>query len=164
MNGHVNVTVNAHRLHGDSPSDRPGFQSLQRNVFRFNDPTVANNNGAPNGGQTAPLSHSAVDAPVASPKASTLPRNTHLMAPVSATSGGMLSAPGRRTAIDLSTNDDYVMFSALNQSAAESGHHRATNGRPTNAFGTYSVPNGKIWPRLVLPSSGRNEKLGAGIV
>ena len=88
------------------------YQSLQRNVFRFNDPTAA-----PKTPATPPNAHQ-VDA-VGDTKAATLPRNAHLM-----TSPASAAAPGRRTAIDLSTNDDYVMFSALSQSAQ---------------YGTYSV-------------------------
>lgn len=111
--------------------ERPGFQSLQRNVFRFNDPTVtsvtvsgnssSNGNGATNNSNGLHLQHSGAEGST-SPKASTLPRNAHLMTPPVTTGiNGNLSAPGRRTAIDLTTSDDYVMFSALNQSADQSG-------------------------------------------
>lgn len=92
------------------------FQSLQRNVFRFNDPTAASR--ASQVPLTPPMNtngrhHVAdiADAASVETKAATLPRNAQLMAPPAS------AAPGRRTAIDLSTNDDYVMFSALSQSA-----------------------------------------------
>ena len=131
QNQHTNeIAVNSHR---SAESDRPGYQSLQRNVFRFNDPTagnVSNNATSTHTSLTDVGNHQ-------SPKASTLPRNTHLMAPpVSSTA---LSAPGRRTAIDLTTSDDYVMFSALNQSA----DHRVPR-TAKNTFGTtYSAGNVK---------------------
>lgn len=165
------VTVNGHHR-GADVVDRPNYQSLQRNVFRFNDPTVVslsvtgNNNGVGSNGTSAPngghMTGNTLQLPVAdgstSPKASTLPRNAHLMTMSSNTSSSAsngLSAPGRRTAIDLTTNDDYVMFSALNQSADQSGN----NSRPAvNHYSgsTFSVKNGLTKYERVLglqPSS-----------
>lgn len=60
--------------------------------------------------------------------------------PLAANTNGNLSAPGRRTAIDLTTNDDYVIFNALNQSADQSGPAVGTNPqpqqRPANHYGS----------------------------
>lgn len=162
------VTVNGQRNCNKMVDvERPGFQSLQRNVFRFNDPTVtsvtvsgsANTNGHH-------LQHSGADGST-SPKASTLPRNAHLMTPpVTTGMNGNLSAPGRRTAIDLTTSDDYVMFSALNQSADQSGgpssglntqqqqqqqQQRQTNGHyASNGATSFNVKNGSAKYERVL--------------
>ena len=116
-------------------SERPNFQSLQRNIFRYNDPTANGDVGVatpatPSSSAAAATASSASASLEPAAKAATLPRNAHL-APVASSAaaasvaGGVatpsasghagLSAPGRRTAIDLTTNDDYVMFSALNQ-------------------------------------------------
>lgn len=79
--------------------DRLGYQSLQRNIFRYNDPTVSEEYRpvAP-----PPVNHLQLppDTP-STPRPSTLPRNTYLM------------GSARKPAIDLNTADDYVLFSAL---------------------------------------------------
>ena len=139
------VTVNGHR-NNVVEVERPGFQSLQRNVFRFNDPTVASVTVVSGSGNGTLHLHGGGAEGSASPKASTLPRNAHLMAPPVANTNGNLSAPGRRTAIDLTTNDDYVMFSALNQSADGGASGPNPPSRPAasaNHYGsTFNVKNG----------------------
>lgn len=130
------VTVNG--LRGSTVVDtveRPNYQSLQRNVFRFNDPTVVSVSVQGGNGTHLPV----VDESP-SPKASTLPRNAHLMATTTSSNG--LTAPGRRTAIDLTTNDDYVMFSALNQSAADQSVVGQRPGTGPYGNSTFSVKNG----------------------
>nr|XP_053627579.1 uncharacterized protein LOC128685096 isoform X4 [Cherax quadricarinatus] len=79
--------------------DRLGYQSLQRNIFRYNDPTVSDDyRPVP----PPPVNHlqPPPDTP-STPRPSTLPRNTYLM------------GSARKPAIDLNTADDYVLFSAL---------------------------------------------------
>lgn len=80
--------------------DRLGFQSLQRNIFRYNDPTVSDDYRpvAP----PPPMNHLQLPTETPStPRPSTLPRNTYLM------------GSARKPAVDLNTADDYVLFSAL---------------------------------------------------
>lgn len=145
--------------------ERPGYQSLQRNVFRFNDPTAAS------GGAGAGANQASDDG--ASPKASTLPRNAHLIAPppqapaanANGSNAGPLCAPGRRTAIDLSTSDDYVMFSALNQSADQSA---SPSGNSTGAqrsgghYSTFSIRNGLTKYERVLGLQRKTSTANAG--
>ncbi|XP_046655866.1 ras GTPase-activating protein raskol-like isoform X4 [Daphnia pulicaria] len=174
--------------------ERPGFQSLQRNVFRFNDPTVTSvtvsgngNNGSNNANANnsncnglhlqQQQQHSGAEGST-SPKASTLPRNAHLMTPPVTSPGlnGNLSAPGRRTAIDLTTSDDYVMFSALNQSADQSGGGGASSGGTpqrqagsnnhyagggNNGGSTFNVKNGSAKYERVLGLGSASSKQAA---
>ncbi|KAK4311999.1 hypothetical protein Pmani_016536 [Petrolisthes manimaculis] len=79
--------------------DRHGYQSLQRNIFRYNDPTVSDDYKQM---VPPPVSHISPppDTP-STPRPSTLPRNTYLM------------GSARKPAVDLNTADDYVLFSAL---------------------------------------------------
>ena len=163
------VTVNGMRSNATEAEQRPGFQSLQRNVFRFNDPTVSSSVQVSPNNNT--LQHAAAEAGGSpSTKASTLPRNAHLMTPpvsvgsgsnaagvMAANANGNLSAPGRRTAIDLTTSDDYVMFSALNQSASDPSGGAVGANSPTsrsssaNQFGsTFNVKNGMTKYERVL--------------
>lgn len=79
--------------------DRVGYQSLQRNIFRFNDPTVSDDHKL-----LPPPPISFIQSPTeppSTPRPSTLPRNTYLM------------GSARKPAVDLNTADDYVLFSAL---------------------------------------------------
>lgn len=78
------------------------------------------------------LAADGMDGTGAETKAATLPRNTQLMVPPAS------AAPGRRTAIDLTTNDDYVMFSALSQSTQYGTYN--VNGASVTSVG--SVGNG----------------------
>ena len=168
------VTVNGQHARSNTVElERPGYQSLQRNVFRFNDPTVtsvsvastSNGNNCNNNNNSIPV-HLPVDGST-SPKASTLPRNAHLMPATVSTNGssGSLSAPGRRTAIDLSTSDDYVMFSALNQSADQSIPNGATPTPPrTSRYNgnTFSVKNGLTKYERVLGLQPKQGSVVAG--
>ncbi|KAK7086908.1 Disabled 2-interacting protein, partial [Halocaridina rubra] len=79
--------------------DRLGYQSLQRNIFRYNDPTVSDDYRP----AIPPPIHNPQPLPEApsTPRPSTLPRNTYLM------------GSARKPAIDLNTADDYVLYSAL---------------------------------------------------
>lgn len=162
------VTVNGHRGNLSDVVERPNYQSLQRNVFRFNDPTVVSVS-VPVGNNSS-VGSSTIHLPVspdenASPKASTLPRNAHLMAPTSQASAVGLSAPGRRTAIDLTTSDDYVMFSALNQSADQ--HSNIGTRSSSNHYGnTFSVKNGLTKYERVLglqPNANGQKHVGVAI-
>lgn len=148
------VTVNGPR----GEVERPNYQSLQRNVFRFNDPTVAL--------ASANSSASPASDDNASPKASTLPRNTHLMTPppsTNASNNGALSAPGRRTAIDLTTSDDYVMFSALNQSADQAPSNNTTGTlRSGNHYNTFSIKNGLTKYERVLGMQPKTSTVNSG--
>ena len=81
------VTVNGQHARNNTVemSERPGYQSLQRNVFRFNDPTVQsvtvahNNSSTTTNNNNNNCNSTFVRLPVAggstSPRASTLPRN-----------------------------------------------------------------------------------------
>ena len=77
--------------------DKIGYQSLQRNIFRYNDPTVSDDYRA----QPPTIHAHNPDTPPSTPRPSTLPRNTYLM------------GSARKPAQDLNTADDYVLFSAL---------------------------------------------------
>ncbi|CAL4059720.1 unnamed protein product, partial [Meganyctiphanes norvegica] len=74
-----------------------GYQSLQKNIFRYNDPTVSNGFLR----EAVPPSPVSTTSSPSSPRSSTLPRNTYL------------NGSGRRPAINLNTADDYVLYSAL---------------------------------------------------
>ncbi|XP_042227710.1 ras GTPase-activating protein nGAP-like isoform X2 [Homarus americanus] len=80
--------------------DRLGYQSLQRNIFRYNDPTVSEDYKPV---VPPPINHLQPPPPdtPSTPRPSTLPRNTYLM------------GSARKPAVDLNTADDYVLFSAL---------------------------------------------------
>ncbi|CAL4060278.1 unnamed protein product [Meganyctiphanes norvegica] len=91
----INSTQNAPSL-----EDKINYQSLQRNIFRYNDPTVPDIFPQP----VIPIDnghdYSQPESPT-TPRPSTLPRNTYLM------------GSARKPAVDLNTADDYVLFSAL---------------------------------------------------
>ncbi|CAG0878488.1 unnamed protein product [Darwinula stevensoni] len=95
----------------------PGFQSLQRNIFRYNDPTVHRERspgpGTPRATSELNNNHNPPGSPMG--RSATLPRSTYLL-------GG-----GKKVAKDLNTNDDYVLFSALENTNA-SFHHSKANG------------------------------------
>ncbi|XP_064092568.1 uncharacterized protein LOC135205657 isoform X4 [Macrobrachium nipponense] len=79
--------------------ERLGYQSLQRNIFRYNDPTVSDDYRP-----SAPAPSQNLQQPPetpSTPRPSTLPRNTYLM------------GSARKPAVDLNTADDYVLYSAL---------------------------------------------------
>ncbi|XP_046404023.1 ras GTPase-activating protein raskol isoform X2 [Ischnura elegans] len=96
------------------------FQSLQRNIFRFNDPTVSRTNDASANPQRSPVA-----------RAATLPRNAYLQGLGSAANQQKVMAPNER--YQGSGENDYGhqgAYSGIMHSS--SGHHLSSMGNLLN--------------------------------
>lgn len=118
-----------------------GYQSLQRNIFRYNDPTVDNGRGTDQKQQQQCLTDhcqppSIADEPPSTPRSSTLPRSSFLI------------GSGKKPAADLNTADDYVLFSALDSEGRPKGSHAIAHSYSHSHIASgqaqMSIPPGNI--------------------
>ena len=110
------------------------YQSLQRNIFRYNDPTITNNYHQSNGvTDYQAINGCQMDTPQ-TPRSSTLPRTSYLV------------GSARKPARDLGTADDYVLISALEPDDRQRAPHPIVHSYSHSHIATGTHPGAPVTP------------------